>query len=67
MDEILKIASDRYDVGLGGDATALGWAAEHAAKTIGADAAKAGLKAINAKRRRQGRIPVTFNYGHPLF
>jgi hypothetical protein len=68
METILKIAADVYGAGPGiFDPIALIWAAERASKVIGVDATKAGVKKLNAQRRKYGKMPVTFEFGHPLF
>jgi hypothetical protein len=68
METILEIAADRYGAGPGiADPIALIWAAERASRVIGVDATKDGIRKLNAQRRKFGKIPVRFEYGHPLF
>ena len=59
-----KILNDQYGVGcLVADPTTVLWALDR----MPIDVARRELKALNARRRKNGTIPVYVPYGHPVF
>ena len=68
MIKIASILTKRYGVTIeNAPNISMRWAVELLLESDGIDIARKNLKAMNRKLEKLGRMPVYFDYGHPLF